>query len=118
YLLRHPAKAVWFIHHHRGAFDLVGTPFQDVPDGPRGTALREMFRSADDVALREARRVFTNSAEMSDRVRRYNRLDVPVLYPPLPADGRAYRCSGYGDALLYVARMAAVKRQHLAIHAL
>src|ERR1700691_5416009 len=31
YILRHPNKRLWFIHHHRGAYDLWGTPYQDIP---------------------------------------------------------------------------------------
>src|SRR5208337_73100 len=40
YLLRHPNKALWFIHHHRGVYDLWGTRYQDVPDTPVGHAYR------------------------------------------------------------------------------
>src|SRR5690242_21588797 len=32
YAIRHPNKVAWFIHHFRTAYDLWGTPFQDMPD--------------------------------------------------------------------------------------
>ena len=38
HLLRHPSKVVWFLHHHRGAYDLWGTEFQDIPASPEGLA--------------------------------------------------------------------------------
>ena len=44
YLLRHPAKVLWFIHHHRGAYDLWGTPYQDIPGyaGAGGASARRL----------------------------------------------------------------------------
>src|SRR6476469_1251302 len=39
YLIQHPKKVVWFIHHHRPAFDLWGTEFQDIPSTAEGLAL-------------------------------------------------------------------------------
>ena len=38
YALSHPNKRLWFIHHHRGAYDLWGTPWQDIPSTPEGVA--------------------------------------------------------------------------------
>jgi hypothetical protein len=42
FALRHPNKVAWFIHHHRGAYDLWGTGFQDIPNdtGGKGRARR------------------------------------------------------------------------------
>ena len=83
YVLRHPNKLLWFIHHHRGAYDLWGTEFQDIPATPEGLAVRDAIIAADDLYLREAQRVFTNSQIVSDRLKRFNHLDSTVLYPPL-----------------------------------
>lgn len=118
YLIRHDHKRMWFIHHHRGAFDLRGTPFQDVPDNSWGDNLTEWFRHADNLALRESEAVFTNSAVMSDRLRTFNDFDAPVLYPPVGGDPDRFVNTGYGDYLVYVARISDPKRQALAVMAL
>ena len=81
YLLRHPAKVLWFIHHHRGAYDLWGTPYQDIPDTPGGRRIREAIVSADNLAFGEARAVFTNSGVVRDRLRRFNGVNAEVLVP-------------------------------------
>src|SRR6266436_9574069 len=61
YLLRHPSKVLWFIHHHRGAYDLWGTKYQDLPNTPEGVGYRDAIISADHLAFSEARSVFSNS---------------------------------------------------------
>ena len=117
YLLRHPAKVLWFIHHHRGAYDLWGTPYQDIPNTPGGRRIREAIVSADNLAFGEARAVFANSGVVRDRLRRFNGVNAEVLYPPL-IDPERYRAAAYGDYALYVSRLTAHKRQHLAIEAM
>ena len=117
HLLRHPAKVVWFIHHHRQAYDLWNTEYSNLPDDSRGRAYRQAFRDADDVAFAEARALFTNSAVVRDRVRRYNAVDAEVLYPPLDHPEH-FRCDGYGDSVVYVSRLTSHKRQALAIEAM
>ncbi len=117
YLLRHPAKVLWFIHHHRGAYDLWGTPYQDIPDTPGGRRIREAIISADNLAFGEARAVFTNSQVVRNRLRKFNGVDAEVLYPPL-IDPERYRAAAYGDYALYMSRLTMHKRQHLAIEAM
>ena len=117
YLLRHPQKSVWFIHHHRPAYDLWDTPMRDVLDDPEGRERRRMTMQSDQVALAESRRLFANSVVMKERLRSFNGLDAEVLYPPLPL-GVPYRCDDYGDALVMVSRITAHKRQLLAVQAM
>lgn len=117
YIIRHHRKIVWFIHHHRPAFDLWGTEFQDVPKGAGGAAWREAFRSSDDVALRESAAVFVNSRRMAARVRKYNGLEAEVLYPPLRREHGLFPAA-YGDYVLCPGRLTGAKRQHLFVEAL
>ena len=117
YLLRHPAKVLWFIHHHRGAYDLWGTEYQDLPDTPEGLAYREFIVKSDHLAFSEARSIYTNSAVVSKRLKQYNDVDAEVLYPPVFQPER-YRCDEYGDYILYMSRIAHHKRQHLAVEAM
>lgn len=117
YLLRHPAKVLWFIHHHRGAYDLWGTPYGDITDTAEGRSMRDAIRVADEVAFMEARSIYTNSNAVSDRLRRYNGRSAETLYPPLDHPEQ-FRCDGYGDSVVYISRLASHKRQALAIEAI
>jgi len=112
YLVRHPNKVVWFIHHHRGAYDLWGTPYQDIPGTPEGVKLREAIVRADDVSLREAKKIYTNSRVVSGRLKHFNNIDSEVLYPPL-MHAEQYHCSGYGNYIFYPSRITHHKRQYL-----
>ena len=117
YLLRHDRKVLWFIHHHRSAYDLWLTKYSDIPSSPEGLAYRQAIRQADTAAFREASRIYTNSATVARRLKQYNGIDAPVLYPPLYRPER-YHNAGFGDYILYVSRLTHHKRQWLAIEAL
>lgn len=117
HLLKHPNKVVWFIHHYRGAYDLWGTQFQNLPATPEGDACRRAIVSADNAGLGEARKIFCNSAVTAERLRKYNQIEAEVLYPPLRRPEQ-FESGGYGDYLLYVSRVNPHKRQALAIESL
>ncbi len=117
YLLRHPRKVLWFIHHHRAAYDLWGTEYGNIPDTPEGWGYRNMIWDADNLAFSEARRIFTNSQVVSNRLKQFNNVSSEVLYPPL-LDPERYRTDEYGDYIFYASRLTSHKRQWLAIEAL
>jgi glycosyltransferase involved in cell wall biosynthesis len=117
YLLRHPRKIVWFIHHYRGAYDLWGTRYQAIPSTPEGVRYREAIMQADTLGLSEAAKVYCNSRLMAERLRKFNNIRAHVLYPPVYLPER-YRCGAFGDYFVYVARLTHHKRQWLAIEAM
>ena len=117
HLLKHPHKVVWFIHHYRCAYDLWGTKYQGIPDTPEGVAYRDAIIAADNVGLREAAALFSNSTVVRDRLKKFNGLDAEVLYPPL-SDPQRFHSEGTGDYLLYFARITHHKRQWLAVESL
>lgn len=117
YLLRHPAKVVWFIHQIRGYYDLADGPHRLFPDTPEGRAIRDVLHAEDTAALREARAVFSNSDVVGERLRRFNGIASRTLYPPLLTP-EAFRCDGYGDEVVCVCRMEPHKRQELLIDAM
>lgn len=116
YLLRHPNKRLWFIHHHRGAYDLWDTPYQDIPSTPEGLAVRHAVVAADELYLREARQIFTNSQIVADRLREYNDLEGHVLYPPL-GEPQRFVPGPAEDYVFYPCRITGHKRQQLAVEA-
>lgn len=117
YLLRHHNKTVWFIHHHRGAYDLWGTEYQDLPNSWEGLRYREMFMNADNLALREAKSVFANSRVVAKRLLDFNNITAKVLYPPILHPER-FRLEGDDAGIVYVSRITPHKRQLLAVEAL
>ncbi len=117
YLLEHPNKVVWFIHHHRGAYDLWGSPFQDIPNTPAGLEVLEAIHQSDHQSLLSAKKLFTNSKIVSERLRKFNQLPSEVLYPPL-RNAESFYCRSYGDYIFYPSRIAHVKRQRLAVESM
>jgi glycosyltransferase involved in cell wall biosynthesis len=117
HLLKHPNKVAWFIHHFRSAYDLWGTKYQTLPNTPEGVAYRSAIVNSDNVALKECTRLFCNSLVFKERLRRFNRIEAEVLYPPL-LDPAHFHTGPYGDCLLYFSRLTHHKRQWLAIEAL
>jgi glycosyltransferase involved in cell wall biosynthesis len=117
YLLDHPNKVLWFIHHYRSAYDLWGSQFHDLPPTDRTLALRRSVIRADNEAFQSARAIFTNSKIVSQRLREHNRIDSEVLYPPLLHPER-FQNKGQGNYLFYPSRITTIKRQHLAIQAM
>ena len=117
YMLNHPNKVVWFIHHHRGAYDLWGTEYQDIPSTPEGLAYRDLLFKTDNSSLATAKKIYTNSQVVSDRLMKFNQIAAPVLYPPLMNPER-YQALEYGDAIFYPSRLTHHKRQFLAIEAM
>jgi glycosyltransferase involved in cell wall biosynthesis len=115
YLLRHPNKVVWFLHHHRPAYDLRETEYAD-PTTPHSEAIREAIYQSDRVGLREASRVFAISQVVAERLRRFSDVAADVLYPAFEGDG--YRSGDYGDYVFFPSRIAPAKRQALAVEAM
>ncbi len=116
YLVRHHSKVVWFLHHHRPAYDLWDS-YPDVPDDGTGNEFRRMMFVSDELALGEAKAVFTNSQRVAERLRDFNGLDSEVLYPPL-GESQEPRPGPFSDTLVYVSRITPHKRQILAVEAL
>jgi glycosyltransferase involved in cell wall biosynthesis len=118
YAVRHPNKVAWFIHHHRGAYDLWGTPFGDLPDTDEGRKVRDLIVRSDNHYLREPRRLFSNSGVVARRLREFNGLAVDgVLFPPLFETGHLGP-GPFDDYFVYPSRLTPIKRQELAVHAM
>lgn len=117
YLLRHPHKVLWFIHHIRAYYDLWGTDYCGIPDTPRHQAFRQRLMDVDQVGLEEATQIFTNSQIVSDRLTNFNRIQSEVLYPPV-LDPERFYCESYDPTIVCVCRMEHHKRQHLLVDAM
>jgi len=56
----------------------VGTQWQDLPSTPDVVAVRDPIRRYDEVYLREAQKIFTNSQTVADRLRAFNGIEAEV----------------------------------------
>lgn len=115
WLASHPRKVVYPNHQLRVAYDLYGSPY-----GPKDTAEHRDAAQAvreKDAALAEAAHRFCVSRNVQQRLRRFNGLDAEVLYHSLRHEGR-YRSGDYGDYVLAVGRLVALKRVDLLVDAM
>jgi len=112
YYLNHPHKIVWLLHQHRQAYDLWETSHGDLHLLPDGQAIRREIIDRDTRALAGAARLFTISATVSRRLKRFNGLHADVLYHP-PGDHEQLRSDAYDDFVFYPSRLDPIKRQTL-----
>ena len=117
YLARHRRKVVWLIHQYRVVYDQFGTAYSDYTGSAEDRRIREMVRHMDTRSLSEARKVFANSHNVAERLRKYNGVESEALYHPPPLSGR-YRDGDPGDSALWVGRLERWKRAGLAVGAL
>lgn len=117
YLVAHERKVLWILHQHRSAYNLWGTPFDDLSTYPEGARIREWIKQCDERFIPEARKVFANSKVVAHRLKHYNNIESEPLYhlPPL-AD--VLRTGGQGDYVFYPSRLEPQKRQELLIEAM
>jgi glycosyltransferase involved in cell wall biosynthesis len=121
YLVPHERKVVWLIHQHRSAYELWDHPeFADLGKQVDGPAVRDMVQQSDRIALAEAKRIFTNSANVQQRLWNSLRLSSDVLYHPSPLSESLVdkEPGAYGDHIVYPSRLEGLKRQTLAIEAM
>ena len=118
YYLKHPAKSLWLVHQHRTVYELWGGEYDGGLHTCReGKKLKQEIHNRDARAIREIDRRFTIGQPVSDRLKRYNKIEAPVLWPPLNDSGRFY--SEDPDAyVLAVSRLQPPKRQELLIEAM
>jgi glycosyltransferase involved in cell wall biosynthesis len=84
---------------------------------PRETELRHQIIELDQMAFGEARKIFSQSRTVADRLKRYNGFESKVVYPPLN-DSDQLHFQDLEDFVLSVSRLAANKRVPLLIEAM
>jgi len=111
----HDNKVVWLIHQFRQAYDLYDTPMglSNVENGER---IRGHIKLYDEKALGEAKALYSDSNNVSIRLKRYNGLKAEPLYHPPALFGR-YQTGEYGEYILSVGRLDYLKRVDLLIRA-
>ncbi len=117
YLVAHERKVLWILHQYRAAYNLWGTPFDDLSTYPEGVRVREWIKHCDERFIPEARKVFANSNTVAERLKRYNNIESEPLYHPPPLADQL-RPGEQGDYIFYPSRLEPQKRQELLIEAM
>jgi len=117
YFIKHPNKYLWFIHHYREVYDLWNTELGYSPQYVDAASIREYIIRADTIAFSEAKKIYTNSKNVSKRLINYNNIDSEPLFPPVLKPEQFF-CDSYGDYIYYSSRICYPKRQLLAVQAM
>jgi len=121
YLVEHERKIVWLMHQHRTAYELWDHPtYADLSRQDDGVLVRDMVWNADRLALNEAKRVFTNSKNVKERLWNSHRIASDVLYHPSPVMEHLLEqpTGPLGNEIVFPSRMESLKRQSLAVDAM
>ena len=117
FYLSHHSKRVWLMHQHRSVYELFDTAYGDSSGNPDAVALKAEITVRDTQALQSARKVFTISQTVSDRLLKYNGIESqPLLQPPAQPE---LFCSAEQMPYIYApSRLESLKRQELLIRAM
>jgi glycosyltransferase involved in cell wall biosynthesis len=121
YLAPHERKIVWLIHQHRPAYELWDHPeYADLSRREGGAAIRKLVWQGDRLGLGEAKRLFTNSRNVADRLQRSLGLAGEALYHRSPATDALLEREpeALGDYIVAPSRFDPLKRQGLAVEAM
>jgi glycosyltransferase involved in cell wall biosynthesis len=117
YLIPHPNKVLWILHQHRSAYDLWPTNLCDLKHFANGKMVRDAIHTADRALIPEAKEVFTNSGNVTRRLKQYCDIDSRPLYHP-PPNAEAFFTEKYEPYFFFPSRLNATKRQELVLEAL
>lgn len=118
YLIPSENKVFWLLHQYRQAYDLWDARQSNIPGDERGGHIRNFIINADNIAFKEAKKIFTNSKTTSDRLKHYNNFESAVLPPPLNDPEIFTGEGGKGGYIFAGGRVNSAKRQFLLIKAL
>lgn len=117
FYMPHPNKVIWVLHQHRAAYELFNSEYGNIFNDYEGNEIRKKIKNADDEYLKEAKRLYSNSKNVAQRLIKNNKLISNVLYHPCP-DMEKFFCEKYGDYILMPSRINITKRQNLALKAM
>jgi glycosyltransferase involved in cell wall biosynthesis len=117
YFAQHPNKVVWLFHQHRGAYDGADAAWSDFDLDDDSLETQRLLTEWDSVALGEARKVFTTSGVVADRLARFNGIAGEPLYHPPPLADRLHP-GDFGDVVFCPSRLEHNKRPGLMVDAL
>lgn len=117
YLVRHSRKVVWLFHQMREVYELYGTRLSAWEGTGMDDVVRDAIHRLDLVGFGEARRIFTISQTVADRLKKTTGFDGHCLHHPPPLAGRTRRGEAE-DFVFTVSRLDRTKRIELLVEAM
>lgn len=118
YMVKHPNKVLWLMHQHRVAYDLRdNVQASGLNTTPNGRKVMDAIVKMDNLAIPEAKGIYTISKTVTDRLKQYNHIDSTPLYHP-PALAGQYYTKNFENYILSVGRLDPNKRIDLLIRGL
>ena len=114
YVVKHPNKVIWLFHQHREIYDFYNTDFTSFTESSEDHDLRFSLVRLDHKVLKEAKKIFSCSRNVSGRLMKYCGIESEVLYHP-PRLFNRFSCKDFGDYFLSVGRLELNKRVELII---
>lgn len=116
YLIPHSNKVLWILHQQRNAYEQWDHSLSDMVHWSNGAEIRAAIHGADHKLIPEAKRVYSNSRNVSTRLARFSGIESTPLYHP-PSDAEKFHCEPAENYLLFPSRINRAKRQLLAVQA-
>lgn len=116
FYVKHENKVLWLLHQHRQAYDLWGTEYGDLDKMQNGEWVRDIIRKHDTEYISEAKAIFTNAKNTSNRLLKFNGIKSEALYHP-PLNYKKLYCNEFQDYIFYASRIDPMKRQRLLVEA-
>lgn len=113
YYIPHDNKVVWLIHQHRPVYDL----YDNTQASASLRQLRQKCLTFDNKYMTSAKKIFTISHNVSQRLMQYNNISSIPLYHPPYGENEFYNEEPY-DYVFYPSRIEHLKRQDLLIKAM
>jgi glycosyltransferase involved in cell wall biosynthesis len=118
YFAEHPNRVLWLIHQYRQAYDLFNTPFSGFdPQNKKEMETRERFIKMDTGELKKYGRIYTNSQNTANRLKKFNDISSTPLYHP-PKHAGKYFNAGFENFILSAGRLSPLKRMDILIRSL
>lgn len=116
-LLKHTNKYIWFSNFNSSFYELWNNNDEDNKDLKKMTAIREYIKRADELAMREAKKVFAMSAGSAEGLEKNGFMDIETLHPALHTEKKYYE-GIWNNYIYYHADITDANRQMLAIDAM
>lgn len=117
YLMQHPRKVMWVLHQYREAYDLWDADRSGLRHDARGNLARQIIHDMDVEAFRQCKKLYANSANVAERMKKHNAIEAEALYHPPPLASEI-RGGDFGDYIYFPSRISGLKRQGLVLDAM
>lgn len=117
YLTPHPNKILWLLHQHRDAYDLWNNQVCGLAQNADGQQIKDTIINADNNAFSECRKIYTNSKNVSERLKKFNNFDSTALYHP-PKNAEEFYSHHSQSYFFFPSRLTKIKRQELVLNAM